>query len=150
MTSVRSRAYRTVAGFVVAPMMPTLILVGVVLAAGGDSQTLGYAAFAGYISYPFALLIGLPSFLVMRRRRWDGLRAYALAGLAFGLVFLAFGLVFLAMFAGLAGYQGDAVNPAWLNLLVNLAFLLPFVLGCALASSVVFWLIVRPDLHRPS
>jgi len=141
MTSARSRAYRIVAGFVVAPMMPTLILAGIVLAAGGDSQTLGYAAFAGYISYPFALLVGLPSFLLMRRKRWDGLRAYALAGLAFG-------LVFLAMFAGLAGYQGDAVNPAWLNLLVNLAFLLPFALVCALASTVVFWFVARPDLHQ--
>lgn len=122
--------------------MPALILAGVVLAAGGDSQTLGYAAFAGYISYPFALLVGLPLFLVMRRRGWDGLRAYALTGLALG-------LLFLVLFAGLAGFEGDAANSAWLNLLANLAFLLPFVLACALASSVVFWLIVRPDLHRP-
>lgn len=141
MPSARSRAYRTVAGFVVAPLMPALILAGVVLAAGGDSQTLGYAAFAGYISYPFALLVGLPSFLFMRRKRWDGLRAYVVAGLALG-------LLFLVLFAGLAGLDGDAANPAWLNLLANLAFLLPFVLACALASSVVFWLIARPDFHR--
>lgn len=71
MASGRSSAYRTVAGFLVAPMMPALVLAGVVLAAGGDSQTLGYAAFAGYISYPFALFVGLPAFLFMRRRRWD-------------------------------------------------------------------------------
>ena len=80
MPSARSTAYRTVAGFIVAPMMPALILAGVVLAAGGNSQALGYAAFAGYISYPFALLVGLPSFLVLRRKRWDGLRAYLLLG----------------------------------------------------------------------
>ena len=123
-------------------MMPALILAGVVLAAGGNAQTLGYAAFAGYISYPFALLVGLPSFLLMRRKGWDGLRAYALAGFALG-------LIFLGVFAGMAGFEGDVANPAWLNLLANLAFLLPFVLGCALASSMVFWLIVRPDLHRP-
>ena len=67
-----------------------------VLAAGGDSQTLGYAALAGYISYPFALFVGLPAFLFMRRKRWDGVRAYALAGLALG-------LTFLALFVGLAG-----------------------------------------------
>jgi len=140
MASARSRAYRTVAGFMVAPMMPALVLAGVVLAAGGDSQTLGYAAFAGYISYPFALLVGLPSFLFMRRKRWDGLRAYALAGLALG-------LTFLALFAGLAGFDGDAADPAWLNLLANLAVMLPFVLACAVVSSVVFWLIARPDLQ---
>jgi|GEM_PF-2343656 len=140
MPSARSRAYRTVAGFVVAPMIPALILAGVVLAAGGDSQTLGYAAFAGYVSYPFALLVGLPSFLVMRRKRWDGWRAYAVAGLVLG-------LVFLALFAALVGVDGEKANSAWLALLANLAFLLPFVLACALASSMVFWLVVRPDLH---
>lgn len=122
-------------------MMPALILAGVVLAVGGDSQTLGYAAFAGYISYPFALLVGLPSFLFMRRKRWDGLRVYVLAGLVLG-------LIFLAVFAGLAGFEGDAANPAWLNLLANLAFLLPFVLACSMASTAVFWFVARPDLHQ--
>ena len=141
MASARSRAYRTVAGFLVAPMMPALVLAGMVLAAGGDSQTLGYAAFAGYISYPFALLVGLPAFLFMRRKRWDGVRAYALAGLALG-------LTFLALFVGLAGFDGDAADSAWLNLLSNLAVMLPFVLACAVVSSVVFWLIARPDLQR--
>jgi hypothetical protein len=141
MPSARGRAYRTVAGFVIAPMMPALILAGVVLVAGGDSQTLGYAAFAGYVSYPFALLVGLPSFLLMRRKRWDGLRAYVLAGLVLG-------LIFLAVFAGLAGFEGEAANSALLNLRANLAFLLPFVLACALASTAVFWFVARPDLHQ--
>lgn len=141
MASARSRAYRTVAGFLVAPMMPALVLAGVLFAAGGGSQTLGYAAFAGYIAYPFALLVGLPSFLFMRRKRWDGVRSYALAGLVLG-------LTFLALFAGLAGFDGDAADPVWLNLLSNLAVMLPFVLACAVVSSVVFWLIARPDLQR--
>ena len=121
--------------------MPALVLAGVVLAAGGDSQTLGYAAFAGYISYPFALLVGLPLFLFMRRKRWDGFRAYILAGVALG-------LAVLALFAGLAGLDGDAAESAWMNLLANLAVMLPFVLACAVVSSVVFWLIARPDLRR--
>jgi hypothetical protein len=141
MPPARSRAYRTVAGFVVAPMMPALILAGVVLAAGGDSQTLGYAAFAGYVSYPFALLVGLPAFLAMRRRRWDGRRACAVAGLGLG-------IVFLTLFAALVAFDGEKAEPAWLALLANLAFLLPFVLACAPAASMVFWLVVRPDLDR--
>ena len=135
-------AYRTVAAFIVAPMVPAVILAAVVLVAGGDAQTLGYAAFAGYISYPFSLLLGLPSYLVMRRKHWDDLRAYLFLGLALG-------MFILVLFAGLAGFEGDAANPAWLNLLANLAVLLPFVLACAVASTLVFWLIVRPDLHRP-
>lgn len=141
MPSARSRAYRIVAGFVVAPMTPALVLAGVIFAAGGDAQALGYAAFAGYISYPFALLVGLPAFLVMRRKGWDGLRAYAVAGLVLA-------LVFVALFAFTTGFGGEGANLAWQNLLANLAFLLPFVLTCALASTVVFWLIARPDLHR--
>lgn len=142
MPSARRRAYRTVAAFVVAPMMPAVILAGIVLAAGGNSQTLGYAAFAGYIAYPFALVVGLPAFLVMRRKGWDGWRAYAMAGIALG-------FVFLGLFAGLAGFEGEAADPAWLNLLANLAFLLPFVLVCALSSAMVFWWVARPDLQRP-
>ena len=120
MPSARRRAYRTVAAFVVAPMMPAVILAGIVLAAGGNSQTLGYAAFAGYIAYPFALVAGI-----------------------------ALGFVFLGLFAGLAGFEGEAADPAWLNLLANLAFLLPFVLVCALSSAMVFWWVARPDLQRP-
>jgi len=142
MPPARTTAYRTVAAFVVAPMMPAAILAAVILAAGGDAQTLGYAAFAGYISYPFALLVGLPAYLVMRRRHWDGLRAYLFLGLALG-------ASFVAIFAGVAGFEGEGTEPAWLNLLANLAYLLPFVLACSLASTLVFWLIVRPDLHRP-
>jgi len=142
MPSARTTSYRTVAAFVVAPMVPAVILAGVMLAAGGDSQTLGYAAFAGYISYPFALLIGLPSYLVMRRRHWDGLRAYLFLGLGLG-------ALFVALFAGLAGFEGDATDPAWLDLLASLGVLLSFVLASAVASTLVFWLIVRPDLHRP-
>lgn len=142
MPSARTKSYRTVAAFVVAPMVPAVILAGVMLAAGGESQTLGYATFAGYISYPLALLIGLPSYLVMRRRRWEGLRAYLLLGLGLG----AF---FVALFAAVAGFEGEGTDPAWLNLLANLVYLLPFVLACSLASTLVFWLIVRPDLHRP-
>lgn len=142
MSSARNRAYRTVGGFLVAPMMPALILAAVVLVTGGDSQTLGYAAFAGYVSYPFALVVGLPSFLVMRRKHWDGWRAYAAAGFVLG-------FVFIALFAALVGADGEKADSAWLALLANLAFLLPFVLACALASSMVFWLLVRPDLHRP-
>lgn len=141
MTGARSGSFRTVAGFIVAPMMPALVLAGVVLAAGGDSQTLGYAAFAAYISYPFALLVGLPLFLVMRRRAWDGVRAYALAGLVLG-------LAFLALFVGLSGLDGDAADPTWMNVLANLAVMLPFVAACAVVSTVVFWLIARPDLPR--
>lgn len=141
MAGARSRSVRTVAGFIVAPMMPALVLAGVVLASGGDSQTLGYAAFAGYISYPFALLVGLPSFLFMRRRGWDGVRAYALAGLVLG-------LAFLALFAGLSGLDGDDADPAWMNVLASLAVMLPFVVACGVVSTVVFWLIARPDLRR--
>jgi cation transporter-like permease len=141
MPSARTRALRTVAGFVVAPMMPALILAAVVLVTGGDSQTLGYAAFASYVSYPFALLVGLPAFLVMRRRRWDGWRAYAAAGFVLG-------LVFVGLFTALVGVDGEKANSVWVSLLANLAFLLPFVLACALASSMVFWLVVRPDLSR--
>lgn len=142
MPSARPKPYRTVTAFVVAPMVPAVILAGVMLAAGGDSQTLGYATFAGYISYPVALLIGVPSYLVMRRRHWDGLRAYLFLGLGLG----AF---FVALFAGLAGFEGDAAGPAWLDLLADLTVLLAFVLACAVAATLAFWLIARPDLHRP-
>ncbi|MFN4018744.1 MAG: hypothetical protein ACK4JB_25655 [Reyranella sp.] len=142
MPPARTTAYRAVAAFVIAPMTPAAILAAVMLAAGSDAQTLGYAAFAGYISYPFALLVGLPAYLVLRRRQWDGLRAYLFLGLALG-------MSFVALFAAVVGFEGERTEPAWLTLLANLAHLLPFVLACSLASTLVFWLIVRPDLHRP-
>ena len=142
MASARTTSYRTVAAFVGAPMVPTVILAATMLAAGGHSRTLGYATFAGYISYPFALLIGLPSYLVMRRRHWDGLWAYLFLGLGLG-------TLFIALFAGIAGFDADAVDAAWLEVLADLAVLLAFVLACAVASTLVFWFIARPDLRRP-
>ncbi len=110
------------------------------LAAGGDSQTLGCATFAGH----------LLSVRAADRTAVIPRDATQTLGRAAGLSFLGLGLgaFFVALFAGLAGFEGDAADPAWLDLLANLAVLLSFVLACAVASTFVFWLIVRPDLHR--
>lgn len=126
----RSPGLRAIAGFAVAPLVPALLL-AIVLLASGDArsmQTLQYTPYVAFIAYPLALVFGVPAFLVMRRRGWNGWRAYLAAGALLGLI------VFLL---SLLSWEGDLSD--------HVLATLPFALGGAMLSALVLWAIARPD-----
>lgn len=133
MSSSSSSFLRLAAGFAVAPIMPALVLAIGLLVEGSEHsrETLQYAPYAAFASYPIALVFGVPMFVVMRRRQWDGWRAYLIAGLALGPLLFALSLVLSEEGAeGLAG---------------QLRVMLPFLIASAVSAALVFWFIARPD-----
>ena len=116
--------------------MPALVLAAGLLVSGDERarETLQYAPYAAFASYPIALVFGVPMFLVMRWRRWQGWRAYLLAGAALGLL-----LFVLSLAVSEDGAEGLAGH---------LRIMLPFLVASAIAASLVFWLVARPDRAR--
>jgi hypothetical protein len=116
---------RLVAAFVLAPATVPLLLVVVVCTLGGD---VGFSyIFAGPIAifaYAVTLLLGLPTFLWFRKRRWLALWHFAIGGAVLGLAPLTF-------FAGLGG-------PLALSFVAAQA--LGFA-GIGLTSACAFWAI---------
>lgn len=136
MSSSSSSFLRLVAGFAVAPIMPALVLAAGLLAVGDEHarETLQYAPYAAFASYPIALVFGVPMFLVLRWRRWQGWRTYLLAGLALGVLLFVLSLVLSE--DGAEGLPG------------HLRVMLPFLVASTVAASLAFWLIARPDRAR--
>jgi hypothetical protein len=94
---------RTVAAFLIAPLVPAGLLAAGVTAAiftAEDVNPDGWGGLAVVVriaclaSYTVTLLLGLPAFVVFRRRGWTSWRAHAAAGVAIGVV--AWGLFRLA------------------------------------------------------
>jgi hypothetical protein len=134
--SRRVRALRIALGFVLAPLTPVAALLAISLGSGGITfrQSLLMIEIGLPAVYLPAILLGAPAFAVMRWRRWDGLRAYIVAGLMIGIVAW---LVYLVLPARPQGVV--------FSLLRQARGLLPVVLACSLAVSSSYWAMVRPD-----
>ena len=135
--SRRARAWRIALGFLFAPLTPLVALLAISLGSGGIAlrESLLMIEVGVPAVYLPAIALGLPTFAVMRWRRWDSLAAYVVAGLAIGIVtWLVYGLVVPA------GPHGVA-----LSLARQARGLLPVILACSLAVTSAFWAMVRPD-----
>ena len=128
-------ARRVIVGFVIAPAVPALVVLA--LQAGAIAQgraEWGTSLFA-VLGYATAVVVGLPAFLLLRRRLATSFVKYAALGTAIGVVPAC--VLFLPDVV--AGW--DARHEHAVLLLGNLwrAALGGAVLGCV--SAVVFWLV---------
>jgi hypothetical protein len=124
-------------GFALAPFTPVLLLLAISIGSGGIvwRESLLLIEVGVPAVYAPAIVLGIPTFALLRWRRWDGLVAYIAAGAAIGvIVWLVYGAVVPATPRGLA-----------LSLTRQARGLLPVSLACALSVSSAFWAIVRPD-----
>ena len=124
--------------FLLAPLTP-----GVLIAFAGatylvvtdsrisPSDFFGLTAVAGLLGYPFALLLGLPAYHVLRMLRLDSAWIYGLAGAVFG-------ALALAVYPPLLGFASATVDVT----------VIPIMLLCGVATTLTFWIIARPD-RRP-
>ncbi|HTR83796.1 MAG TPA: hypothetical protein VMI56_04925 [Reyranella sp.] len=127
---------RIVLGFIFAPLTPLLLLLAISLGTGGITLSQSFLMiFVGLPSvYVPAIVFGIPVFLVLRWRRWDGMMAYFGGGAAVGVMLCLVSVAVLALRHVDTGLFGRQARGLW-----------PFLIACTLASSSVFWLIVRPD-----
>src|SRR5262245_5329124 len=76
---------RTIAGFLIAPLVPVALIAATLMAVGAIDDDVRDLLFAAVVlANAIALAIGLPLFILMRRVGWNGFAAYVIAGAALG------------------------------------------------------------------
>lgn len=111
---------RTIAAFLVAPLTPAALLVAGILVVedvGGPGRAglVIVIRVAAIAAYALTLLLGVPAFVLFRRRGWTSVRAHLAAGVVIGLVaWILFRLAGITRadpgeLAGLAIFVGFAV-----------------------------------------
>ena len=123
---------RTTIGFVVAPLVPALLLIPSTLVSGRLSEGPIGLMLAMLFGYPVALLMGLPLFFLFRFFQMNGIAGYVLAGFAFGIALDLFINPRVPPSGGFFSHQA------------------PLVITCAVVATTAFWLIVRPDRFHAS
>jgi hypothetical protein len=141
--------FRTVLGFVIAPIAPgMLVVVLTMLRAGSDALSArGFSGSAWIIGlsavlgYPIAIVLGLPLHVFFRWRGWNALPIYLLSGAFLGLV------VYSVYFASVL--LNDDSASGLRALAQQLSHTAPQLIPAGMLSGAVaaasFWLIARPD-----
>lgn len=92
------RIWRVVLGFVLAPILPSFVIVPLMLVYVGERQELmeillvvrGWTFMASFFTLPAALLLGAPLFLFYRWRGWTSWQSFSLGGAAIGALVVLF------------------------------------------------------------
>ena len=124
---------RTVVGFLIAPLVPVLLLI---LPAALQGNAIALAQFSAYskVSYCATLLIGVPAHVLLRRRHWTLLSIYVAVGGAMGLA------VFLFHFVLGVPSRTPGLGPVARTLVS-----LPVDMIGGVIILICIWLIARPD-----
>jgi hypothetical protein len=134
---------RVILAFLVAPGVP-----GALLYLLGRFKGYGDAAIVGpFLLSPFAyaaaLVIGLPVYLVLRRKGMRSLAAYLLSGAAIGL------LVAVLLFGTQALLSWSSAHEHAVALLMNSPGSVVVAVGYAVVASGFFWLIGVRESSQP-
>ena len=121
-------------GFVIAPGVPALAfyVINLYLVPPHDAEFGG--VILGMLGYAAALIVGVPTFLMVKRWRPLGLLGYSILGAVVGLISYA-----LIVGVLLSSYQSPSVHV--LGLLRNSAMSALLAAGYASTASALFWLI---------
>jgi hypothetical protein len=142
--------FRTIVGFLVAPISPGVLVVVVAVLLGFGSDAFATRGLAGaawivglsaVLGYPVAFALGLPLYILFRWCGWNGLPIYVAAGAFLGFV------VYLVY--AVARLLGDESINGLANLAAKLLTTSPQLIPAGIISGAVaalsFWLIARPD-----
>ena len=124
---------RAVLGFLIAPLVPVLLLI---LPAALQGSSIAFAQFSAYskVSYCATLLIAVPAHLLLRRRHATLLSIFVAVGGALGLA------VFLFLFMLGVPSRTPGLGPVARTLIS-----LPVDMIGGVIILTCFWLIARPD-----
>ncbi|MFM9863976.1 MAG: hypothetical protein ACKVRO_10245 [Micropepsaceae bacterium] len=133
---VRLSLARVLAGFAMAPLVPSLALFLVSMATGSPArESFLFALFSSALGYLVTIVIGVPLFLLLRSSQLNSFTTYAVSGIAIGLAVLTLLLPPSAQWV----YETEHSKS-----LPYVAFLLLFA-GYGFLAAAAFWLIARPD-----
>jgi hypothetical protein len=128
---------RTFLGVLVAPISPGLLFAVVLIVTGNAtvSDVPEIMMFLAMLGYTVAIFFGIPLYLFLSWRGWNGLLTYIMAGALLGGI--TFVPVFIYTFEGWHGVGEALINPNYKESLWGL------VGGVCMGLS--FWVIARPD-----
>lgn len=128
-----SGSERAVLGFLIAPLVPVVLLI---LPAALQDDSIAFAQIFAYsrVSYGATLLVAVPAHFLLRKRHWTLLTIYVAVGGAMGLAVFLFHLMrgVPSRIAGLGPVAGTLVS-------------LPVNMIGGVIILISFWLIARPD-----
>ena len=124
---------RAVLGFLVAPLLPALMLTLPAALQGEPNAVAQFVAFAT-VSYCATLLVAIPAHLLLRKRHWTWLSAYVGVGGVMGLA------VFVFLFV-----LGIPSRVPGLGSLARRLLSLPIDMIGGVIILICFWLVARPD-----
>ena len=128
-----SGAERAVLAFLIAPLVPALLLT---LPAAFQEESIALAEFLAFaaVSYCATLLIAIPLHLQLRKWHWTSLSTYVAVGAAMGLA------IFVFLFLSGVPYRVPGLGWVGRRLLS-----LPVDMVGGVIVLLCFWLIARPD-----
>lgn len=132
---MNSSRLRVVLGFLVSPGVPALGLYLINLCLVSREEALLAGVILATLGYAAAVVIGLPAYLIMRKRSPVSLGSYVMVGSLIGLLFY---LLFFGVW-GLGGYQSAPEHA--IALLRNSGVAGLTAIGYASVASGTFWLI---------
>src|SRR5580700_8297410 len=80
----RTAFFRTLLGFLIAPISPGLLLAVGTLFTGKIGEGVWGIGFAALLGYPAALILGVPIYFFFNRRGWVSIWPYIAVGLFLG------------------------------------------------------------------
>jgi hypothetical protein len=133
-----AREARAIIGFIVAPVIPG-VLVALPDLLRGDPMARWYIEFSATAGYPVMLILGVPMYFLSKRWGWTGLPVYVAIGSILGAAsYLSAFVPGLVMGAPGVGYA-----------MTTTFIYLPISVICGVIAMISFWLIARPDRSRP-
>jgi len=100
-------------------------------------EALWVLGFSAMVGYPIAIVLGVPTYLVLNRLQRNGLTAYLLASLLFAFVLILL-FVLVPMFSQDTLELRQLASGARITQILTLTAIAAF-------SVTVFWVIARPD-----
>lgn len=124
--------------FLVAPAVPAILILAAAIVQGGLAEGIWWMTIILPISYVTCAVVGLPIHLILTRTGYTSLLLYVISGLVATLVPIYFLFI----------YSDESPTP-WSGLLPVHFEIMGFMAFCGILTSVLFWLIARPDRSDP-
>jgi hypothetical protein len=127
---------RTLIAFVIAPISAGIAIMFLSLL--GSSLDMGFWAlrFIAQVTYPLAIVLGIPLYFLMKKRRLFEISHYAVASVVFSGPII----VFFVIWPTIA--QGEGFDAIFATARIMQAIVICFA---SLFTTTIFWKIARPD-----
>ncbi len=124
--------------FLIAPVSFGLLLLVFTMFTNNVGEGLWGLQFVAFVAYPMTVVLGIPTYIILRKFKLNGLVTYLLSGLALSIA----PIMFFVVSPRLHEIQNNRATEIFMESQYGISFIIAF--ACVF-STLVFWLIARPD-----